>query len=102
MHLYIPTKQNGKMHHSEIFAKVFFFAKLLSFVKIKSLLNGEITLSFTDIVKSYSRREFLDLQICYLSISTKIKFSRKFPDLLETMPTEQNKSQLMRYLALSE
>ena len=38
--------------NSEIFAK-FFFCKTQSFVKIKSSRNGEITLSFIDVGKSY-------------------------------------------------
>ena len=48
-----------------------------SFVKIKSSQNGEITLSFTDIVKSCPSCEFLASQICYLTLFAKIKFSRK-------------------------
>ena len=35
-----------------------------NFFKIKSLQNGKITLSFTDIGKSCLRREFLTSQIC--------------------------------------
>ena len=52
-----------------------------SFVKIKSSQNGEITLLFTDIVKSCPSREFLASKICYLMLFAKIKFSRKFLDL---------------------
>ena len=52
-----------------------------SFVKIKSLQNGEITTSFTDIVISCPSCEFLASQVCYLTLFTKIKFSRKFPGL---------------------
>ena len=52
-----------------------------SFVKIKSSRNGEITLSFTDIGKSCPSCEYLTPQICLLTLFTKIKFSRKFPDL---------------------
>ena len=52
-----------------------------SFVKIKSSRNGEITLSFTDLGKSYHSREFLTSQICLVTLFAKIKFSRKFPDL---------------------
>ena len=51
-----------------------------SFVK-KILGNGEITLSFTDKVKSCPSRDFLASQICLLALFVKIKFSRKFPDL---------------------
>ena len=39
-----------------------------SFVKIKSSRNGEITLSFTDIGKSYPSRDFLMSQICFNAI----------------------------------
>ena len=53
-----------------------------SFVKIKSSPNGEITLSITDIGKSCTSREFLAPQECILTLFTKIKFSRKFADLL--------------------
>ena len=52
-----------------------------SFVKIKSLRNGEITLSFTDAGKLCPSREFLVSQICLLTLFMKIKFSRKFSDL---------------------
>ena len=43
-----------------------------SFVKIKSLQNGEITLLFTDIGKSYP--SFLALQIRLLTLFAKINF----------------------------
>ena len=49
------------------FGEGFILAKLC-FVKIKSLQNGEITLSFTNISKSYPRREFLTSQICLLTL----------------------------------
>ena len=52
-----------------------------SFVKMKSSQNGEITLSFTDMVKSCPSHELIALQICYLMLFAKIKFSPKFPDL---------------------
>ena len=52
-----------------------------SFVKIKSLRNGEITLSFIDVGKSCLSREFLTSQICILTLFSKIKISRKFPKL---------------------
>ena len=57
---------------------------MLSFVKIKSLGNVEITMSFTDICKSCPSRKFLASQICLLMLFGKIKFSRKFPDLQYT------------------
>ena len=38
-----------------------------SFVKIKSSRNGEITLSFTDVGKSYPSREFLKWEKCLLT-----------------------------------
>ena len=37
---------------------------MLSFVKIKSSRNGEVTLSFTDEGKSCHSREFFTSQIC--------------------------------------
>ena len=52
-----------------------------SFVKIRSSINAEITLSFTDSGKSSPSREFLVSHICILRLFAKIKFSRKFPDL---------------------
>ena len=69
--------------NSEIFVRVYFreTSHMRSFVKIKASRNGEITLSFTDICKSCLSREFLMSQICLLTLFTKIKFSRKFPNL---------------------
>ena len=52
-----------------------------SFVKIKHLQNGEISLSFTDVGESCSSCEFLTGQICLLTLFAKIKFSQNFPDL---------------------
>ena len=52
-----------------------------SLVKMKSLLNREITLLITDIGKSCPSRKFLTSQVCLLTLFAKIKFSRKFPDL---------------------
>ena len=52
-----------------------------SFVKIKTLGNGEITLSFTGIGKSCLSRKLLTSQICLLTIFPKIKFSQKFLNL---------------------
>ena len=48
-----------------------------SFMKIKSLRNGEIILSCTDISKSCPTREFLTKQICLDAFREKIhaKFS---------------------------
>ena len=63
------------------FHECFIFAKLRSFVKIKPLRNGEITLSFTDVGKSSPSHEFLTWQICLLTLFTKIKLSRKIPNL---------------------
>ena len=54
-------------------------------MKIKSSKNGEITLSFTDIVKSCPSRDILASQVCYLTLFAKIKFSQKFPDLQYTV-----------------
>ena len=52
-----------------------------SFVKIKLLQNGEITLSFTNIGNSCPSQEFLASKLCLLTLIAKIKFSQKFPDL---------------------
>ena len=48
-----------------------------SFVKIKCSQNGEITLSFTDIVKSCSSCKCLGSQICYLTLFPKNKILAK-------------------------
>ena len=42
---------------------------------------GEITMSYTDIGKSYPSRELLTSQICLLTLFVKIKFSIKVPNL---------------------
>ena len=52
-----------------------------SFVKIKSSRNGEIILLFTDKGASSPSRSSLVSQIWLLTLFTKMKFSRKFPDL---------------------
>ena len=46
-----------------------------SFAKIEPSRNGEITLSFTDVGKSCTSREF------FLTLFAKIEFSRKFSNL---------------------
>ena len=46
-----------------------------SFVKIKFSQYGEITLSFTDIGKSFPSCEFLTSQISLLMLYARIKFS---------------------------
>ena len=48
-----------------------------SFVKIKPLRNGKITLSFIDIGKSCLSREFFTSLICLLMLFSKIKNSRE-------------------------
>ena len=65
--------------NSEIFARFYFreTSHRRSFVKINSLRNGEINLSFTDIDKSCTSRKFLTSQIGLLTLFAKIKFSRK-------------------------
>ena len=55
------------------------FRNGFSFGKLR---NGEITLLFTYIGKSCHSQEFLTSQICILMLLAKIKFSRKFSDLL--------------------
>ena len=65
------------------FARVFFFREtshMRSFVKVKSLRKGEITLWFTDLGKSCPSSDFLTLQICLLTLLAKITFSQKFPN----------------------
>ena len=52
-----------------------------SSMKIKSLRNGKITLSTTDIGKSYPSSETFQSQVCLLTLFAKIKFSLKFPNL---------------------
>ena len=49
-----------------------------SFVKIKPLRNGKITLPFIDLGKPCLSRDFLTSLICLLMLFAKIKFSRKF------------------------
>ena len=73
-----------------------------SFVKIKSLRNGEITLSTTHKCKPYPSREMFRSQVCLLTLFAKIKFSRKFPDLqyLMDMPVIREKSFAFSYLDL--
>ena len=51
---------------------LFIFAKLRSFVKIKSLRNGEITLSITEIGKSYPSREIFRSHVCFKTLFAKI------------------------------
>ena len=51
-----------------------------SFAKIKSSRNAEITLSFTNIHKSWPYHEFLASQICLLTLFAKVKYLRKFPN----------------------
>ena len=74
---------NSTTVNSEFFARVYFRepSHMRKFVKIKSLLNGEITLLFTDIASLCHSREFLMPQICLLTLFAKIKFLRKFADL---------------------
>ena len=64
--------------NSAISVKVLFSR---NFVIIKSSQNGEITLLFTNISKSWPNRNFFTLQICLLTLLVKIKFSRKYPNL---------------------
>ena len=60
-----------------------------SFVKIKASRNGKITLSFIDIGKPCLSHEFFTSLICLLMLFTKIKFSRKFPNLQYVPSTER-------------
>ena len=46
---------------------------------------GKFSQGFTDIGKSCPRRDFLMSQICILTLFSKIKVSRKFPNLQHTM-----------------
>ena len=63
------------------FRKNFIFMKLRSFMKIKPLRNAQISLSFTDLDKSFHSRNFLMWQICLLTLSGEIKFSQKISNL---------------------
>ena len=66
------------------FSDGFIFAKFHGcegLVKIKTLRNGKITLSLTDVGKSCPSREFLRWQICYLMQFAKIKLSWKVLNL---------------------
>ena len=69
--------------NSEI-SRGFYFREtshMRSFVKMKTSRNGEITLSATDMGKSYPSSEIFRSQVCLLMLIAKTKFSRKFPDL---------------------
>ena len=55
--------------NSEIFVRVLFSR---SFVKIKPLWNGEITLPFTDVGKSCPCLELLMWKICLFTLFRKI------------------------------
>ena len=53
-------------------------------MKIKSSINGEITLSFTGVGKhgkACPGHELLTWQLCYLTLFAKIKSSQKFPNI---------------------
>ena len=73
-----------------IFSRGFYFREtshMRSVMKVKSSRNGEFTLSFTDISKSRPSRNLFTSQIC-LTLFTKIKFSRKFPNLQCTVKSK--------------
>ena len=76
--------------NSEIFARVYFreSSHMQSFVKIKSLRNAEITLSFTDICKLCPRCEFLASQMCLLTLIAKKKTSENFRIYSTLFPVE--------------
>ena len=62
------------------------------------------SLSFTDIGKSCSSRDFLTSQICLLTLFAKIKFSRKFLNLQYVLYTfshyaKDNLNKLMKTYA---
>ena len=69
----------GNFHEDFIFAKLRICMQ--SFVKIKPLRSGKITLSFIHIGKPYLNGEFFTSLICLLMLFAKIKFLRKFPNL---------------------
>ena len=69
--------------NSEFFVRVL-FSRNFAYAKFrenKILMNGQNTLSFTDIGISRPCHEFSTLQICVLTLFAKIKFSQKFPNL---------------------
>ena len=63
------------------YCKFGYFREGFIFVKIKSSRNGKITLSFIYLGKPWPSREILMSQLCLLTVFTKVKVSRKFPDL---------------------
>ena len=60
------------------FCESFIFAKF--FLETNSR-NCEMTMSFTDVGKSYPCHEFLTWQISLLTLFAKIKLLQKFPNL---------------------
>ena len=60
--------------NTEIFGRFYFHetSHMRSFMKIEPLLNGKITMSFTDVGKSCPSREFLTSQLCLLMLFAKI------------------------------
>ena len=65
----------GNFHGGFIFREI---SHMRSFVKVKSLQNGETIRSFTDLGKSCPSREFSTSQICLSTLFAKIKSSQKF------------------------
>ena len=65
----------GNFHRGFIFREI---SHMRSFVKVKSLQNGETIRSFTDLGKSCPSREFSTSQICLSTLFAKIKSSQKF------------------------
>ena len=77
-------RMTGKYCKFRNFSRGLYFRETLhmqSFMKIKPLQNGKITLLFIDIGTSCLSRKFFTSLICLLILFTKIKFSRKFPNL---------------------
>ena len=69
--------------NSEIFTKALFSRSFASAKFRDSIILAKcrITLSFTEICKSFPSCEFLASQICLLTLFAKIRSSRKYPNL---------------------
>ena len=77
--------KNSKIFARTLFSRNFAYAKVF---ENKTLRNGKIALSFTEIGKSCLSPDFFTSLICLLMLFAKIKVSRKFPNLqrIELVP----------------
>ena len=74
------SRSSGWDEFSQYILLIRKFSRGFIFKKIKSSRNGEITLSTTDIGKSYPSYKIFWSPVCLLTLFARIKFSRKFPD----------------------